>query len=98
MLDYAIHHRLKDGRLSPKVFKGKAVTLLPGEALSVERRHAFRPITTRVYYPGEHRIEILVNGESLATAAFTLAAPAGKAGEEGEAVAPAVSQSVSGWL
>lgn len=83
MLDYAIHHRLKDGRLSPKVFKGKAVTLLPGEALSVERRHAFRPITTRVYYPGEHRIEILVNGESLATAAFTLAAPAGKAGEEG---------------
>ena len=83
MLDYAIHHRLKDGRLSPKVFKGKAVTLPPGEGLAIERRHAFRPITTRVHYPGEHRVEILVNGESLAGAAFTLAAPAGKTGQEG---------------
>lgn len=83
MLDYAIHHRLKDGRLSPKVFKGKAVTLPPCEGVTIERRHAFRPITTRVYYPGEHRVEILVNGESLATAAFTLAAPAGKTGQEG---------------
>lgn len=83
MLDYAIHHRLKDGRLSPKVFKGKAVTMSAGETLTVERRHAFRPITTRVYYPGEHRIEILVNGESLATEGFTLAAPVGKAGQEG---------------
>lgn len=76
MLDYAIHHRMKDGSLRPKVFKGRSLTLAPSEGVTVDRRHAFRPITTRVYYPGEHGLEILVNGTSLAYATFTLAAPA----------------------
>ncbi|HCL63600.1 MAG TPA: DNA alkylation repair protein [Rhizobium sp.] len=76
MFDYAIHHRMKDGSLRPKVFKGKSLMLPPSESVTVDRRHAFRSITTRVYYPGEHGLEILVNGASLATATFTLAAPA----------------------
>ncbi|MNT81701.1 hypothetical protein D3C72_2213210 [compost metagenome] len=67
---------MKDGSLRPKVFKGRSLTLAPGEGVTVDRRHAFRPITTRVYYPGEHGLEILVNGASLAYATFTLAAPA----------------------
>lgn len=75
MLDYAIHHRMKDGSLRPKVFKGKSLMLAPGGEVTVDKRHAFRPITTRVYYPGEHGLEILVNGASLATATFALAAP-----------------------
>ncbi|GEO84065.1 MULTISPECIES: DNA alkylation repair protein [Alphaproteobacteria] len=75
MLDYAIHHRMKDGSLRPKVFKGTSLTLPPGEGVTIGRRHAFRPITTRVYYPGEHGLEILVNGVSLASETFVLAAP-----------------------
>lgn len=74
MLDYAIHLQKKDGTLSPKVFKGKSLTLAAGQSLTLDRRHAFRPITTRVYHPGEHRLEILVNGTSLALETFTLAA------------------------
>ena len=74
MFDYAIHHQKKDGTLSPKVFKAKSLTLAAGQSLTFERRHAFRPITTRVYHPGEHRLEILVNGTSLALETFTLAA------------------------
>lgn len=73
MLDYAIHHQKKDGTLSPKVFKGRSLTLAAGQSLTMDRRHAFRPITTRVYHPGEHRLEILVNGSSLAAAPFLLA-------------------------
>jgi 3-methyladenine DNA glycosylase AlkC len=76
MLDYAIHHQKKDGTLSPKVFKGKSMTLAAGQSLTLDRRHTFRPITTRVYHPGEHRLEILVNGTSMATQSFILLSPA----------------------
>lgn len=75
LLDYAIHHQKKDGSLSPKVFKGKSVVLQPGETLTVMKRHALRPITTRVYHSGLHRLEILVNGRSVGSADFRLDMP-----------------------
>jgi 3-methyladenine DNA glycosylase AlkC len=78
LLDYAIHHQKKDGSLSPKVFKGKNLALEPGESITIMRRHALRPITTRVYYPGSHRLEILLNGVSVANADFELAMPGDK--------------------
>ena len=72
VLDYVIHHRKKNGGTSPKVFKWKALTLKPGEVLCLRRRHAVRPITTRVYYPGRHRIEIVINGATCAGGDFDL--------------------------
>ena len=62
VLDYVVHHRKKSGETSPKVFKWKTLVLAPKQELRLERRHAMRPITTRVYYPGKHRIEALING------------------------------------
>ena len=62
VVDYAIHHQKKDGSLSPKVFKGKSLQLKPSESATIAKRHGFRPITTRVYHPGRHRLEIMVNG------------------------------------
>jgi len=75
MIDYAIHHVKGDGSLAPKVFKWKTVTLAPGESHAIKRRHAMRPITTRRYYPGEHRIAILVNGTETASESFILTIP-----------------------
>ncbi|MFC5756812.1 DNA alkylation repair protein [Rhizobium sp. GCM10022189] len=75
MIDYAIHHVKADGSLSPKVFKWKTVTLAAGEDHVVRRRHAMRPITTRRYYPGEHRIVILINGVETAAGNFVLSMP-----------------------
>lgn len=72
MIDYAIHHVKADGSLSPKVFKWKTVTLAAGEDHVVQRRHAMRPITTRRYYPGQHRIVILINGAETASGNFVL--------------------------
>lgn len=72
VLDYAIHHRKANGGTSPKVFKWRSLTLVPGAAVRLVRRHAMRPITTRVYRDGTHRVEILVNGASLGSAAFEL--------------------------
>ena len=75
LVDYAIHHQKKDGSLSPKVFKGKSLQLKPDESVTIAKCHAFRPITTRVYHPGAHRLEIMVNGTSAASADFDLATP-----------------------
>lgn len=75
MIDYAIHHVKADGSLSPKVFKWKTVTLAAGQDHALQRRHAMRPITTRRYYPGEHRIVILINGTETASGNFVLSMP-----------------------
>ena len=72
VLDYVVHHRKKNGGTTPKVFKWKTLVLAPKQSLTLERRHALRPITTRVYYAGTHRIEIMVNGKALKGADFEL--------------------------
>lgn len=71
VLDYVVHHRKKTGT-SAKVFKWKALTLAPGAALDLERTHAIRRITTRVYYPGVHKVEVMANGKVLGGKRFTL--------------------------
>jgi len=70
MIDYIIHHQKKNGSTSPKVFKGKTMTLEAGKTLNVTKRHPFKKVTTRVYYSGQHTIEIIINGVSVATSAF----------------------------
>lgn len=72
LVDFVIHHRKANGETSPKVFKWTERALAPGETLTLEKRHAIRPITTRRYYPGAHHAEVLINGEALAKASFEL--------------------------
>lgn len=72
ILDYAIHHRKANGSTTPKVFKWKTTTLEPRSTLTAKRKHAIRKITTRVYYPGTHRLEIFANGVSLGNEEFEL--------------------------
>jgi 3-methyladenine DNA glycosylase AlkC len=72
IIDYAIHHRKANGSSRPKVFKWKKAKLRPGTILSARRQQAFRRITTRTYYSGAHRVEILINGQSCAVATFEL--------------------------
>ena len=72
IIDYAVHHRKANGTTTAKVFKWKNTTLGPLKILSAKRKHAFRKITTRVYYPGTHVLEILVNGISLGSRNFEL--------------------------
>ncbi|CAM5434461.1 hypothetical protein GCM10010329_52650 [Streptomyces spiroverticillatus] len=74
-VDYVVHHVRKGGRTIPKVFKLATVTLAPGERRSLRKQHAVREITTRVYYPGEHIVDIQVNGLVRASASFTLRLP-----------------------
>ena len=72
IIDYAIHHVRANGKTSPKVFKWKNVELKARENLTAHKRHTIKPVTTRKYYSGTHKVEILVNGETLATEDFEL--------------------------
>jgi 3-methyladenine DNA glycosylase AlkC len=72
ILDYAIHHRKARGGTSPKVFKWKVMKLGGGKTMRMARKHPMRPITTRVYYNGAHRLEIVANGVVLGGAGFAL--------------------------
>ncbi len=72
VLDYVVHHVKKNGGTSPKVFKWRTLVVEPKQSLRLEKRHALRPIATRVYYPGGHRIEVMINGRVLDGADFEL--------------------------
>jgi len=73
IIDYAVHHVRSGGKTTAKVFKWKNVILKGHETLNITRRHAFKEISTRRYYAGEHQIEVLVNGKSLGPSKFWLA-------------------------
>jgi hypothetical protein len=40
--------------------------------VTINRRHSFRLISTRVYHPGEHAVELQVNGRTFGRTSFTL--------------------------
>lgn len=74
-VDYAVFHRRANGTLSTKVFKLATADLAPGEELAINRRHSFRAITTRRYYPGEHALALQVNGIATPPVTFELLPP-----------------------
>ncbi|MCP4900762.1 MAG: DNA alkylation repair protein [bacterium] len=60
-LEYAVHFVKARGKVSRKVFQIKEATYLPGD-YEVSRGHSFADMSTRRHYPGEHQLEIIVNG------------------------------------
>jgi hypothetical protein len=72
VIDYLIHFVKANGQTSPKVFKLSTRELSGRESIRIQRIHAIKPITTRRYYSGEHRIEIQVNGQVLGGGRFWL--------------------------
>ena len=73
LIDYAVHHIKAHGGSSAKVFKGWTLTLAPGESRRLEKSHSMREITTRRYHAGKHRVDVRINGQVVAEAAFSLA-------------------------
>ena len=52
------------------VSKGWVITLAPAEQRQMRKRHSFKPVTTRRYPPGAHRIDLRINGQVRAVAGF----------------------------
>lgn len=72
VIDYVVHHRKANGTLTGKTFKLTTRTVEPGETYELRREHSFRVLTTRRYHPGEHAVELQVNGVRSGRAGFVL--------------------------
>lgn len=72
VIDFVIHFVKANGQTSGKVFKLKTAVLAPNQSLTIQKSHSIKPITTRTYYPGTHRVEIQVNGHRLGERSFEL--------------------------
>lgn len=71
-IEYIIHLLKKNGNLSEKIFKISDRNIKANERVVIERSHHFKPITTRVYYSGLHKVSIVLNGKRFKTLDFTL--------------------------
>jgi hypothetical protein len=72
LIDYNLYFQKANGELAPKTFKLVSKVLDEGEVLHVEKTHAFKLMSTRTLYPGEHVLEIQINGEKVAKKSFTV--------------------------
>jgi 3-methyladenine DNA glycosylase AlkC len=71
-IDYVVHYVKSNGSTAAKVFKLTTATVAAGETLPLRKKHAFRPMTTRVHYPGRHTLELQVNGQRYSRVEFEL--------------------------
>jgi 3-methyladenine DNA glycosylase AlkC len=72
LIDYAVHHVKANGKRTPKVFKGWTLQLAAHEQLTLIKGHSMRPVTTRRYHPGQHEVDLRINGVIVARAFFQL--------------------------
>ncbi len=72
VIDYAVHHVKANGSTAGKVFKGWVIELTPNEERSLRKSHSMRLITTRIYRPGHHAVDLRINGQVVAIAGFDL--------------------------
>lgn len=53
-----------NGKQAPKVFTVTKADFQRDQCSTLSKKLSFRPMTTRVMYPGAHRIEVVVNGQT----------------------------------
>lgn len=62
-IDFQIHYIKSNGKSSAKVFKLKSTTIHAKERLTAKKRVSLEEMTTRKHFPGEHRVDALINGQ-----------------------------------
>ncbi len=72
LIDYLLHFKKANGNLSPKVFKWTRTKISAAAAVKLNKSHSIKPITTRVYYVGEQRISLRINGQDFGDEQFLL--------------------------
>lgn len=71
-IEYGIDFVKARGQTSRKLFLLSDKTVSGGTRLTGTRSHNWSDLTTRLHYPGEHRIVLVVNGHEVAYAALEL--------------------------
>ena len=73
VIDYVIEFIKSGGKRSSKVFKATTLQLKKGETKTVSKTHKLlAEATTYKLYPGEHRLTIQINGQTMASKPFEL--------------------------
>jgi 3-methyladenine DNA glycosylase AlkC len=67
VIDYRVHYAGANGPRRPKVFKLTRRRLVPGQPLTVRRRHLFEHASIRRIHAGRHTLDVQVNGRVLGT-------------------------------
>ncbi|MFA6116996.1 MAG: DNA alkylation repair protein [Sphingomonas sp.] len=74
VVDYRLHYARAGGKSAAKVFKLRTFDLGPGETVALAIRQTIKDFSTRRHHPGTHDVELIVNGQTMARAAFELLA------------------------
>lgn len=61
-LEYAIYYQKANATLSKKVYKISEKVYAPSSVSQINKRQAFKPISTRKFHFGLHQLAIIVNG------------------------------------
>lgn len=61
-LEYHVYFQKASGRQTHKVFQLSEQMIKSDTQIGMNRKHAFRDLTTRKHYPGIHRLELVANG------------------------------------
>jgi len=79
LLDIVVGFPGKNGGVREKVFKWTSFTLQPGERRSLRKTLPFfKPTSTRALYPGEHTIQLQLNGVRQGRAVLRVERPEGE--------------------
>lgn len=70
-VEYAVHFVKSNGKVSRKVFKIGEGELKENEKVYL-KTHSLKQLTTRKHYPGEHKLEVVVNGKPVAECIFNV--------------------------
>lgn len=73
VVDYRMHYARAGEKTAAKVFKLRTFTLAAGETVALAIRQTIRDFSTRRHHAGAHKVELIVNGETMATSGFDLA-------------------------
>ncbi len=72
IIDYCVYFNKANNKPNGKVFKWKKLNIVHNQIINLQTNYDFKAITTRKYYPGKHRIEVIINGKTVANAGFDL--------------------------
>lgn len=71
-VDPRIHFVKANGGRGPKVFKLREVELGVGQRVTLSKLVSLRQQTTRTHYPGEHQVDLLINGTTYPAGSFVI--------------------------
>ena len=72
LVDLRVHFVKANGATGAKVFKGSELAVDPGGSAVVRKTVSVAQHTTRKHYPGEHAVDVMINGRAEPVGSFTI--------------------------